>query len=101
MLDFYYGFFQKYLMWDSFEMVEMDTDSTYFAFAYETLNEGVKQGISKNEWEAAKKNIWCWIKVKKELQGYSKRSGLGKGWFVLIQKHTLVGVRKQNVVRKV
>ena len=30
MLDFYYGFLQKYLMWDSYEMMEMDTDSTVF-----------------------------------------------------------------------
>ncbi len=46
MLDFYYDFIDKYIDRSHFELLEMDTDSNYFAFsedsiekAYQTRNE--------------------------------------------------------------
>ena len=86
MLDFYYGFLQKYLMWDSFEMMEMDTDSTYFAFAYETLDEGVKPEITKNEWESAKKKYLVLDKSQKRTPGLFKEEWVGDGIVCLNSK---------------
>ena len=80
-------------MWDSFEMLEMDTDSTYFACAYETMDEGVKPEILKNDWEAAKQKYLVMDKSQKELQGFSKRSGWAMVWFVLTLKLTSGGKR--------
>ena len=86
MLDFYYGFLQKYLMWDSFEMMEMDTDSTNFAFAYETLDEGVKPEIPKEEWETAKKKYLVLDKSQKRTPGLFKEEWVGDGMVCLNSK---------------
>ena len=86
MLDFYYNFLQKYLMWDSFEMMEMDTDSTYFAFAFETLDEGVKPEISKEEWEKAKKQYLVLDKSQKRTPGLFKEEWVGEGMVCLNSK---------------
>ena len=34
MLEFYYDFIDKYIDISDFELLEMDTDSNYFAFSY-------------------------------------------------------------------
>ena len=86
MLDFYYNFLQKYLMWDSFEMMEMDTDSTYFAFAYQTLDEGVKPEISRAEWEAAKRQYLVLDKSQKRTPGLFKEEWVGEGMVCLNSK---------------
>lgn len=41
MLQFYYDFLYAVLPFNSFELLEMDTDSLYFALAHDTLEEAV------------------------------------------------------------
>ena len=86
MLDFYYNFLQKYLKWDSFEMLEMDTDSTYFSFAYDTLDEGVKDGVPSYLWEAAKKQYLVLDKSQKRTPGLFKEEWVGDGMVCLNSK---------------
>ena len=42
MLKFYYDFLDKYIDRRDYELIQMDTDSMYFALSYETLEEAVK-----------------------------------------------------------
>ena len=73
-------------MWDSFEMLEMDTDSTYFACAYETMDEAVKPEIPKHEWEAAKKKYLVLDKTQKRTPGLFKEEWVGDGMVCLNSK---------------
>ena len=42
MLQFYYDFLDKYIDRRDFELIQMDTDSMYFALSHDTLEEAVK-----------------------------------------------------------
>ena len=56
MLEFYYDFLDKYLDRRDFELIQMDTDSFYFALSHDTLEEAVKSEQlqeferEKNQW---------------------------------------------------
>ena len=45
MLDFYYNFIDKYIDRADFELLEMDTDSNYFAFSEYSIEKLVKPNI--------------------------------------------------------
>jgi hypothetical protein len=42
MLDFYYNFIDKYIDRLDFELLEMDTDSNYFAFSEDSIEKLIK-----------------------------------------------------------
>jgi hypothetical protein len=42
MLDFYYNFNDKYIDRSDFELLEMDTDSNYFAFSEDIIEKLIK-----------------------------------------------------------
>ena len=42
MLDFYYNFIDKYIDRSDFELLEMDTDSNYFAFSEDSIDKLIK-----------------------------------------------------------
>ena len=42
MLEFYYNFLDKYLNWCDFELIQMDTDSTYMAISGTSIDDIVR-----------------------------------------------------------
>ena len=54
LIRFYYDFIHKYLSFDSYEVLQIDTDSLYMALAYPTLDECVKPSMKA---EFVKKKI--------------------------------------------
>ena len=51
MLQFYYDFIDKYLDWQQYEYIEMDTDSAYIALAGQSLEDLVKPELKKQFFE--------------------------------------------------
>jgi hypothetical protein len=47
MLDFYYNFIDKYIDRSDFELLEMDTDSNYFAFSEDSIEKLIKPETKK------------------------------------------------------
>jgi hypothetical protein len=56
MLEFYYDFIDKYINRCDFELLEMDTDSNYFAFSEDNVNKLIKPEL-KEEYEKNKYNF--------------------------------------------
>ncbi len=56
MLDFNYYFIDKYSDRSDFELLEMDTDSNYFAFSEDSVEKIIKQEM-REEYENDKYNI--------------------------------------------
>ena len=54
MLEFYYNFLDYYLDRRDFELIQMDTDSMYFALAHDTLEEAIQPEL-RNQFEAENK----------------------------------------------
>ena len=86
MLDFYFNFLKKFLMWDLFEMMEMDTDSAYFAFAYDELDQGVKPKVDWCDWLEAKGKYLVLDKKNKRTPGLFKEEWQGEGMICLKSK---------------
>ena len=61
MLQFYYDFLDPYIDRRDYEVIQMDTDSMYFALSYDTLKEAVKPELMK-EFENNKKQWLSWDK---------------------------------------
>ncbi len=57
MLDFYYNFIDKYIDRSDFELLEMDTDSNYFAFSEDSIEKLIKPHM-REEYEKDKYNFW-------------------------------------------
>ena len=53
MLQFYYNFIDKCINISDFELLEMDTDSNYFAFSEDSINKLIKPHM-KEEFEKEK-----------------------------------------------
>jgi hypothetical protein len=51
MLDFYYNFIDKYIDRSDFELLEMDTDSNYFAFSENSIEKLIKPENERRIWE--------------------------------------------------
>ena len=56
MLDFYYNFIDKYIARSDFELLEMDTDSNYFAFSEDSIEKIIKPEM-REEYENDKYNF--------------------------------------------
>ena len=61
MLEFYYDFLDKYIDRKDFELIQMDTDSSYMAISGEKLDYVVGPEL-REEFEADKKNWLAWDK---------------------------------------
>ena len=62
MLQFYYdSVLDHYIDRREYELIQMDTDSMYFALSYDTLEEAVKPELL-NEFENNKKQWLSWDK---------------------------------------
>ena len=59
MLQFHYDFLDHYIDRRDYELIQMDTDSMYFALSYDTLEEAVKPELLK-EFENNKKQWLSW-----------------------------------------
>jgi hypothetical protein len=56
MLDFYYNFIDKYIDRSDFELLEMDTDSNYFAFSEDSIEKLITPQM-REEYEKDKYNF--------------------------------------------
>jgi hypothetical protein len=56
MLEFYYDFIDKYIEREDFELLEMDTDSNYFAFSEDNIEKLIKPHM-RQEYEKEKYNF--------------------------------------------
>jgi hypothetical protein len=56
MLQFYYNFIDKYIDRSDFELLEMDTDSNYFAFSEDSVEKLIKPH-TREEYEKDKYNF--------------------------------------------
>ncbi len=56
MLDFYYNFIDKYIDRSDFELLEMDTESNYFAFSEDSIEKLIKPEM-KEEYENDRYNF--------------------------------------------
>ena len=56
MLEFYYNFIDKYIDRSDFELLEMDTDSNYFAFSEDSIEKIIKPEM-KEEYKKDKYNF--------------------------------------------
>ena len=71
MLQFYYDFLDKYIDRRDYELIQMDTDSMYFALSYDTLEEAVKPELLK-EFENNEKQWLSWDKWSNRESGLFK-----------------------------
>ena len=77
MLQFYYDFLDKYIDRRDYELIQMDTDSMYFALSYETLEEAVKPELKQD-----------FANNKKQWLSWDKRSNTEPGLFKLKKEGT-------------
>ena len=61
MLQFYYDFLDHYVDRRDYELIQIDTDSMYFALSYDTLEEAVKPEL-KQQFKREKKQ---WLEQKR------------------------------------
>lgn len=105
MLQFYFGFLDKYLDRSDFQYCEPDTDSAYIALSGPSVESLVKPEL-KQEFLKDKPN---WFPrtdspehktVTKEHRGYLKSSGLGRQLLVFIAKLiTVSGLTTNSFVK--
>ena len=61
MLEFYYEFLDYYIDRRDFELIQMDTDSMYFALAHDKFEDAIKPGY-RPQFEVEKKSWLAWDK---------------------------------------
>ena len=71
MLEFYYDFLDYFLDRRDFELIQMDTDSMYFALAHNKLEEAIKPELLK-DFEQEKKEWLSWDKWSNREPGLFK-----------------------------
>ena len=85
MLEFYYDFLDYFLDRRDFELIQMDTDSMYFALVYDKLEEGIKSE-RRNEFEQEKKEWLSWGKWSNREPGLFKLEKEGTQAIALCSK---------------
>ena len=85
MLQFYYDFLDKYINRRDYELIQMDTDSMYFALSYDTLEEAVKPELLK-KFENNKKQWLSWNKWSNREPGLFKLEKEGTRAIALYSK---------------
>ena len=71
MLQFYYEFLDFYLDRRDFELIQMDTDSMYFALSHERLEDAIRPGY-ESQFEEEKKRWLAWDKWSNREPGLFK-----------------------------
>ena len=71
MLQFYYEFLDFYLDRRDFELIQMDTDSMYFALSHERLEDAIRPGY-ETQFEEEKKRWLAWNKWSNREPGLFK-----------------------------
>ena len=107
MLQFYYDFLDHYIDRRDYELIQMDTDSMYFALSYDTLEEAVKPELLK-EFENNKKQWLSWDKwsnrepglFKLEKEGTRAIALCSKCYFVDDEKSAKVKMSSKSVSQK-
>lgn len=89
MLEFYYNFLDYYLDRRDFELIQMDTDSMYFALAHDTLDEAMQPEL-RDHFEAEKKTWSAWDKWSGREPGLFKLEKEGTRAIALCSKCYLV-----------
>ena len=89
MLEFYYNFLDYYLDRRDFELIQMDTDSMYFALAHDTLDEAIQPEL-RDHFEAEKKTWLAWDKWSGREPGLFKLEKEGTRAIALCSKCYLV-----------
>ena len=85
MLQFYYDFLDYYLDRRDYKLIQMDTDSMYFALSYGTLEEAVKPEL-REQFEKEKKNGLSWDKWSSREPGLFKLESEGTRAIALCSK---------------
>ena len=85
MLQFYYDFLDKYIDRRDYELIQMDTDSMYFALSYDTLEEAVKPEL-KQDFANNKKQWLSWDKWSNREPGLFKLEKEGTRAIALCSK---------------
>ena len=85
MLEFYYDFLDKYVDRKDFELIQMDTDSSYMAISGESLEDVVRLEL-KAEFEAEKREWLAWDKWSGRTPGLFKQEFEGSRMIALCSK---------------
>ena len=85
MLVFYYDFLDHYLDRRDYELIQMDTDSMYFALSYKTLKEAVNPELQL-QFEREKKQWLSWDKWSSREPGLFKLDSEGTRAIALCSK---------------
>ena len=85
MLQFYYEFLDYYLDWRDFELIQMDTDSMYFALAHDKFEDAIKPDY-RVQFEADKKKSLAWDKWSNREPGLFKLEKQGTRAIALCSK---------------
>ena len=85
MLQFYYEFLDFYLDRRDFELIQMDTDSMYFALSHEKLEEAIRPGY-ETQFEEDKKRWLAWNKWSNREPGLFKLEKEGTHAIALCSK---------------
>ena len=99
MLQFYYDFLDHYIDRRDYELIQMDTNSMYFALSYDTLEEAVKPELLK-EFENNKKQWLSWDKWSNREPGLLKLEKEGTRAIALRSKCYLVEDEKSGETEK-
>ena len=99
MLQFYYNFLDKYIDRRDYELIQMETDSMYFALSYATLEEAVKPELLK-EFENHKKQWLSWDKWSNRELGLFKLEKEGTRAIALCSKYYFVENEKSGKAKK-
>ena len=107
MLQFYYDFLDHYIDRRDYELIQMDTDSMYFALSYDTLEEAVKPELLQ-EFENNKKQWLSWDKwssrepglFKLEKEGTHAIALCSKCYFVYDEKSAKTKMSSKGVSQK-
>ena len=85
MLQFYYEFLDFYLDRRDFELIQMDTDSMYFALSHERLEDAIRPGY-ETQFEEEKKRWLAWDKWSNREPGLFKLEKEGTHAIALCSK---------------
>ena len=98
-LQFYYDFLDHYIDRRDYELIQMDTDSMYFALSYDTLEEAVKPELMK-EFKREKKQWLSWNKWSNREPGLFKLEKEGTRAIALCSKCYFVEDEKSGKAKK-
>ena len=107
MLQFYYDFLDHYIDRRDYELIQMDTDSMYFALSFDTLEEAIKPELMK-EFKSEKKQWLSWDKwsnrepglFKLEKEGTRAIASCSKCYFVEDEKSSKAKKSSKGVSQK-